>query len=167
MAGGAHVCLIPEIPYRIEPVVAALERRRQRGHCHSIVVVSEGARPAGGEQSFAGPRELGAMPRLFGAGHRLAAAIQPRIPLEIRVTVLGHVQRGGSPTQFDRVLGSRMGIAAVHAIERGQFGHVVVLRTPDILSVPIEEVLGAPAYVDPGSQIVQATRDLDIELGDS
>lgn len=167
IAGGAHVCLIPEIPYRVDPVVAAIERRRREGYCHSIVVVSEGARPAGGEQSYAGPRELGAMPRLFGAGHRLAAAIQPRIPLEIRVTVLGHVQRGGSPTQFDRVLGSRLGVAAVRAVERGQFGHIVVLRTPDIQAVPIEEVLGAPAYVDPDSQIVQAARDLDIELGDS
>lgn len=167
IAGGGHVCLIPEIPFRVEPVVAAIERRIQHGYPFSVVVIAEGARPLGGEQSYAGPRELGAMPRLFGAGHRLAAAIEPHIPLDIRVTVLGHVQRGGTPTQFDRVLGSRMGVTAVDCIIQGKFGHIVVLRTPDITSVSIEEALAAPAYVDPQGQLVQTARDLDIEMGDS
>lgn len=166
IAGGAHVCLLPEIPYRVQPVIAAIHRRLQHGYPFALVVVSEGARPAGGEQSYAGPRELGAMPRLFGAGHRLAAALEAHVPLDIRVTVLGHVQRGGSPVQFDRVLGSRLGVAAVDCIAEGKLGHIVVLRTPDIVAVPIDDVLGAPAHVDPHGQLVQTARDLGIELGD-
>ena len=166
IAGGAHVCLIPEIPYRVQPVIGAIQRRLRHGYPFTVAVVAEGARPAGGEQSYAGPREPGAMPRLFGIGHRLAAALETHVPLDIRVTVLGHVQRGGSPVQFDRVLGSRLGVAAVDCIAEGKFGHIVVLRTPDIEAVPIDEVLGAPAHVDPRGQFVQAARDLGIELGD-
>jgi len=165
MAGGAHVCLIPEIPYRIEPVVQAIRQRRQHGKPFSIIVVAEGAAPAKGSQSFEGPRELGAMPKLFGAAFKVAAAIEPNLELDVRVTVLGHIQRGGSPTQFDRILGTRFGAAAVDAVAEGKFGHMVALRTPEIVLVPISEALANERRVDPKGQLVGAARDVGICFG--
>jgi 6-phosphofructokinase 1 len=167
IAGGAHACLIPEIPYRIEPIVAHIRRRRDQGHPFSIVICSEGAKSATGEQSFAGPRELGAMPKLFGAAAKLAAALEPHLHLDVRVTVLGHLQRGGSPTQFDRLLGTRFGAAAVDAVEAGKFGHMVALRTPKIVLVPIREAIANERNVDPAGQLVQAARDVGICFGES
>ena len=132
IAGGAHICLIPEIPYRLEPVVERIQKRCSEGFLFSIAVVAEGAAPAGDAPSYAGPAELGSMPKLFGAGSRLAAALDPVLPLEVRVTVLGHIQRGGSPTQFDRILATRFGVAAVEAVADGAFGSMVALETPRI-----------------------------------
>ena len=166
MAGGAHVCLIPEIPYNPEAVARAIRRRRLGGHPFSIVVVSEGAKPIGGDQSYEGPRELGAMRKLKGAGDRLEAALRPMLELEIRCTVLGHLQRGGSPTQFDRLLGTRFGAAAVDAVAEGKFGHMVALRTPEIVVVPISEAVANERLVDPSGQLVQAARDVGISFGD-
>lgn len=165
IAGGAHVCVIPEIPYRIEPIVQAIQNRRKAGYPFSIAVVSEGAIPMDGEQSFEGERELGAMRKLFGAGSRLAAQLEPHLDLDVRVTVLGHLQRGGSPTQFDRILGTRFGVKAVELVEQGRFGEMVALRTPDIVSVPIAEAVGVERRVDPQGQVVQAARSVGIEFG--
>jgi 6-phosphofructokinase 1 len=166
MAGGAHVCVIPEIPYRAESIIEAVRQRRVDGHPFSLIVVSEGAKPVDGDQSFEGPRALGAMPKLFGAAARLAAAITPHLMLEVRVTVLGHLQRGGSPTAFDRILGTRFGTAAVDAIVAGQFGHMVALRTPDVVVVPLEEAIANERLVDPSGQLVQAARDVGMCLGE-
>jgi 6-phosphofructokinase 1 len=166
MAGGAHICLIPEIPYRLEPVIAAIRRRRDAGKPFSIVVVAEGAQPSGGEQSFAGPASLGAMPKLFGAAHKLATALEPNLQLDVRVTVLGHIQRGGTPTQFDRILGTRFGAAAIDAIAEGKFGHMVALHTPKIVTVPIPEAIANERRVEPGGQLVQAARDVGIDFGE-
>lgn len=166
IAGGAHVCLIPEIRYRVEPVAAAIQRRKAAGHPYSIVVIAEGAKPRDGEQSLLGPRALGEMPRLFGAAHKLATALERSVDLEIRVTVLGHLQRGGSPIQFDRVLGTRFGVAAVDCIRQGKFGHMVALRTPDIVTVPIAEAIGHKREVDPDGQMVRTARDIGICFGD-
>jgi 6-phosphofructokinase 1 len=166
LAGGAHICLIPEIPYRIEPILAKIRERCNDGLPYSIAIVSEGAAPAGGEPSYAGPRALGEMPKLLGAGARLAAELGPQLDLDTRVTVLGHVQRGGSPTQFDRILASRFGVAAVEAIERGEFGRMVSLRTPDIVTVPIAEAIAKSRRVEPGGPLVHTAKNLGIELGD-
>ena len=166
IAGGAHVCVIPEIPYRIDPIVEAIRSRRKSGAPFSIIVLAEGAKPHGGEASHAGPRELGAMPKLLGAGHRLAAALEPHLKSDVRVTVLGHLQRGGTPTQFDRILGTRFGAEAVACIERGQFGHMVALRTPDIVAVPITEAIANQRLVDPNGQLVQAAKDTGIVFGE-
>jgi 6-phosphofructokinase 1 len=166
LAGGAHVCLIPEIPYRIEPLMEFVRQRRASGHTFSIVVIAEGAKPAGGEQSFSGPRELGAMPKLFGAGNKLGAALEPHLKCEVRVTVLGHIQRGGSPSQFDRILGTRFGAAAIDAVTAEKFGSMVALKTPDIVLVPIAEALANERRVDPGGQFVQAARDVGICFGE-
>jgi len=166
MSGGAHVCLIPEIPYRTEVVAHAVKRRRLGGHPFSIIVCAEGAKPLGGDVSVEGPRELGAMPKIKGAGNRLAAALEPMLELDVRVTVLGHLQRGGSPTQFDRLLGTRFGIAAVDAVEAGQFGHMVALRTPEIVVVPISDAIANERLVDPKGQLVQTARDVGLCFGD-
>lgn len=166
LAGGAHVCLIPEIPYRIDPIVEHIRRRSASGKPFSIIVVAEGAKPEGGELTFAGARELGAMPKLFGVAYKLAAAIEPHLGLDVRVTVLGHIQRGGSPTQFDRILGTRFGAAAVDAVAEGKFGHMVALRTPEIVTVPIREAIANERRVDPRGQLVQAARDVGICFGE-
>jgi 6-phosphofructokinase 1 len=165
LAGGAHICLLPEIPYRIEPLLAKIRERCDAGHPYSIAIVAEGAAPAGGEPSYA-TRELGAMPKLIGAGARLAAELMPHVDLDLRVTVLGHVQRGGSPNQFDRILATRFGVAAVEAIERGEFGCMVSLRTPDVVTVPIAEAIAQPRRVDPAGSLVLAAKSVGIELGE-
>jgi 6-phosphofructokinase 1 len=165
IAGGAHVCVIPEIPYKVEPIVAKVKARKAAGHPFSILVVSEGAMAVDGEQSYEGERELGAMRKLFGAGARLAAQLEPHLELDVRVTVLGHLQRGGSPTQFDRILGTRFGVKAVELVEEGRFGEMVALRTPDIVGVSIKEALGVVRRVDPEGQVVQAAKAIGIEFG--
>lgn len=166
IAGGAHVCLLPEIPYRLEPVLKKIKDRRASGHPFSIIVVSEGAHPVDAEQSTEGPRELGAMVKLSGAAQRLAATLQPKVDLDVRVTVLGHLQRGGSPVQFDRILGTRFGVHAVEMIARGEFGHMAALKTPDIVSVPIAEAVSRQNNVDPQGQLVQAAKACGIVFGD-
>jgi ATP-dependent phosphofructokinase / diphosphate-dependent phosphofructokinase len=166
MAGGAHVCIIPEIPYHLDPIVTMIRRRRESGNPFSLVVIAEGARPATGEQSMEGPRKAGAMPKLFGAGYKLGSELQPHLQLDLRVTVLGHIQRGGSPTQFDRILGTRFGTAAIDAVAEGKFGQMVALRTPDIVTVPIAEACANERLVDPHGQLVQAARDVGVCFGD-
>lgn len=167
IAGGAHVCLIPEIPFRLDSIVSAIEARRKRGYPFSIVVIAEGARRVDGEAALLGPHELGEMPRFFGAGHRLGAELEPRCKLDVRVTVLGHIQRGGSPVQFDRILGTRFGTAAIDAIADGDFGTMVSLRTPDIVRVPLEQATQNQRLVDvERSDVVQAARDIGICFGD-
>jgi 6-phosphofructokinase 1 len=106
------------------------------------------------------------MPKLIGAGARLAAELSPHLDLDTRVTVLGHVQRGGSPNHFDRILATRFGVAAVEAIERGEFGHMVSLRTPDIVTVPIADAIAQPRRVDPAGSLAMAAKSVGIELGE-
>lgn len=166
IAGGAHVCLIPEIPFQIEPIVHAIRARRAQGRPFSIVVIAEGARPLGGDAALAGPRALGQMPKFFGAGHRLGAELEPHIDSEVRVTVLGHIQRGGSPSQFDRILGTRFGVEAVNAVADGDFGKMVALRTPEIVRVPLDEATRNQRLIDPDGAMVAAARDVGIHFGD-
>jgi ATP-dependent phosphofructokinase / diphosphate-dependent phosphofructokinase len=166
IAGGAHACLIHEIPYRLEPILKKIVDRRESGYPFSIVVVAEGARPAGGQQTTVGPKEAGAMVKLGGAAQRLEAELRPKLDLEVRSTVLGHLQRGGSPVQFDRILGTRFGIRAVELLEEGKFGHMVALRTPDIVGVKIEDAIRLPANVDPKGQMVRTARSVGIVFGD-
>jgi 6-phosphofructokinase 1 len=166
LAGGAHICLIPEVPYRIEPILAKIRERCNQGLPYSIAIVAEGASPQGGEPSYAGPRVLGEMPKLLGAGARLAVELGPHLDLDTRVTVLGHVQRGGSPNQFDRILATRFGVAAVEAIERGESGRMVSLRTPEIVTVPIAEAIAKPRRVEPGSPLLHAARSVGIEIAE-
>jgi ATP-dependent phosphofructokinase / diphosphate-dependent phosphofructokinase len=166
IAGGAHVCTIPEIPYRVEPIAAQIRKRRGEGHPFSVCVVAEGSRPVDGEEAYTGPREKGAMRRLLGAGARLAAALHDKVKLDVRVTVLGHLQRGGTPVQFDRILGTRFGVKAVELVEEGKFGYMAALRALDVVGVPLAEALVAQAFVDPQGQMVSAAKAVGICFGD-
>src|SRR5690606_36460433 len=112
------------------------------------------AKPAGGEASI-GERVLGGMPRLMGAAQRVAEALSQHVEADKRVTVLGHIQRGGSPSSFDRVLATRYGVAAAELVARGEFGKMVALRNGEIVAVDIAEAVAEPKLVDPESQIVK------------
>jgi len=144
IAGGATMVLIPEKPFDIEEVCAALRHRHEnRNRYASIVVVAEGATPATGDMVLSGG-ELDAFGhvRLGGIGDALAKEIESRTGYESRAVVLGHVQRGGTPTAFDRVLSTRFGIAAIDAVHDGDFGKMVALRAGEIVRVPLEEATG-------------------------
>lgn len=166
IAGGAHAILLPEIPYRLAPVAAKIKERQAEGHPYSIVVVAEGAKPDGGEVSSLGPAEAGAMKRLAGAAARVAVELRERVELDLRYTVLGHIQRGGSPSSFDRILGTRFGDAAVDLVAQGRFGHMVALRGTDIVSVPIRDAVGKNKTVHPDGPLVSTARAMGIVFGD-
>ncbi|HEV2122584.1 MAG TPA: ATP-dependent 6-phosphofructokinase [Chloroflexota bacterium] len=167
IAGGADVILIPEIPYDVDEVVRALVKRARGGSKFSIVVVSEGALPKGGEQVYQAA-ELGSRggnPRLGGICNHIAQQISDACGAETRATVLGHLQRGGSPSPFDRVLGTRFGAEAVHLIARGGLGRMVALRGTEIVDVPIEEAISRPKLVDPQGELVNTACSVGISFG--
>jgi 6-phosphofructokinase 1 len=137
MAGGANVILIPEQPFDIEQVCTWVEHRFQTRYA-PIVVVAEGARPKSGDEALAGDqRDAFGHVRYGGVGQMLASEIEQRTGKEARVAVLGHIQRGGTPTAFDRVLATRFGVQAIRAVADGAFGAMVALRGADIVRVPI------------------------------
>jgi ATP-dependent phosphofructokinase / diphosphate-dependent phosphofructokinase len=151
IAGGATMTLIPEQPFDVEAVCEAIRHRHEEGkRLASIVVVSEGAMPTEGTMELqSGERDAFGHVRLGGVGTRLAEQIEARTGYETRVTTLGHVQRGGTPTAFDRVLASRFGVAAIDAVHDGAFGTMVALRAGSIVRVPLEEAVGELKLVDP------------------
>jgi 6-phosphofructokinase 1 len=155
MAGGAAEILIPEVPFDLEEVCARLRTRHDHGQFSSIVVVSEGALPAAGTPAAAalqsdssGPADQFGHPRLGGIGAWLAAQIEQATGYEARVTTLGHVQRGGTPTARDRILSTRFGVAAVAAVHDGAFGSMVALSGGQIVRVPIANAVGVSKTVD-------------------
>src|SRR3954453_803548 len=143
IAGGADIILIPEIPYDPKKIVDSIRSRQREGSKFDIVVVAEGAPPLGGEEASLDRNTR----RLGGIAYQVAADISQHIDLEIRVTVLGHVQRGGSPISFDRILATRFGKAAADLIARGDVGKMVALRGDDICAVPIRDAVSNPKYV--------------------
>lgn len=166
IAGAADVILIPEIPYRIHAVEAKVEERAARGQAFSLVVVAEGAVPAGGEASYV-TRDAGdGHPRHGGAGERLARELKPHIEHEIRFTVLGHLQRGGSPVSFDRILATRLGRRAAELVAEGSFGRMVCLRDGRIADVPISEAVDRIRQVDPHGELVATARAVGTGFGD-
>src|SRR3954449_1068239 len=150
MAGGGDVILVPERPFDIDEVCAHLRRRHERGRTFSIVVVSEGAGPREGTMTTHGTGQTDAFghARLGGIAVELEPEIESRTGYETRMTILGHVQRGGSPTAFDRVLATRFGVAAAEAVTAGRSGVMVSLRGTEIVEVPIGEALGEPKVLD-------------------
>lgn len=150
IAGGATMTLIPEVPFDIDEVCEALKRRHERGRYASIIVVAEGASPKEGTLDLAEPGvdEYGHQ-RLGGISNVLATEIEKRTGYETRVTILGHVQRGGTPTAFDRVLSTRYGVAAIDAVHEQKFGHMVSLSCGRIVTVPLVEALTELDTVDP------------------
>jgi len=149
IAGGADVVLIPEKPFDIDEVCALIKRRQERGRNFSIIVVAEGAKPKGGVEIVYSESldEFGHI-KLGGIGYYLGKEVERCLPVETRVVVLGHLQRGGSPTAYDRLLATRFGIAAVDAVHDGKFGHMVAMKGNKIVSVPLKEVIGKRKTVD-------------------
>ena len=164
VAGTADVILIPEIPYDINEVADKCRaRRNQRGF--TIVVVAEGARPVGGEMSVV-EREVGRAERLGGIGEKVAAALEALTGQDTRTVVLGHLQRGGTPTTRDRLLALRFGAAAVRALADGQDGIMVALDPPEVNYVPLEVATARMKQVPLDSDILLTARDLGISFGD-
>lgn len=167
IAGGADVILIPEIPYDIEVVADKINTRNRRGAKFSIVVVAEGAKPVGGEAVYQAERQVGGERRLGGIGESLAVQLKGHCEAEVRVTVLGHLQRGGSPSAFDRLLATRFGAVAVHLVAQGKLGHMVALQDERIISVSIADAVAAQKFVPLDSDILLTAFGLDICLGNS
>ncbi len=149
IAGGASVVLIPERPFDIEEVCERILRRHHRGRYASIVVVAEGAVPKEGTIEMA-DREIDRFGhiQLGGIGHLVAREVGARTHFETRPVLLGHVQRGGTPTAYDRVLSTRFGIAAIEAVHRGAWGQMVAVRADQIVDTPLSEVVGRTRGVD-------------------
>jgi 6-phosphofructokinase 1 len=166
VAGAAHAILIPEIPYDLSRVCEAIMMRERRGRFFDVVVVAEGAFPKGGTESVMGESMPGQARRVGGIAERLAAEIQAKTGKECRSLVLGHLQRGGMPTGYDRLLATRFGGAAVQAVEDGKWGHMVALQSPNIVTVPIEEALRHPKKVDLNHDLIRTARRLGISFGD-
>jgi len=166
IAGGADVILIPEIPYDISKVAHTVMTRERLGKHFSIVVVAEGAFPAGGVPTYTEAKRAGREQRLGGICERVASAITELTGKETRVVVLGHLQRGGPPTTFDRVLGTRFGAGAARLIRKGAFGRMVALVPPDVKSIPIRAAIGRMKTVPVDNDIIESAREIGICFGD-
>jgi 6-phosphofructokinase 1 len=164
IAGGADVILIPEIPYDIEKVCAKIEARRASGRNFSLVVVAESVRAVDGEvQTYT---DAHGQSRYGGIGRVIAEAIARRTGAESRVTVLGHVQRGGSPVALDRVLAAAFGVHAVDLVAQGRFDRVVGWQNRRVIDVPLAEACASFKAVDPHDPLVRTARGLGISFGD-
>ena len=166
LAGTADVILIPEIPYDIEKVCHKIRQRDKAGRLFSIVVVAEGAAALGEEQSIIGASLPGQDKRVGGLAGRLAYQIQQRTGKESRALVLGHLQRGGMPTGYDRLLATRFGGAAVRAVADQKWGQMVALQSPHIVTIPIAEALAEVKRVDVLADVMQTARAVGISFGD-
>jgi len=163
IAGGAHIILVPEIPFKFENVCDAIRARELLGKHFSLIVVAEGVKlpltdPNGKPIPPAAPGSV---------ANTIAFTLREMLQKEIRVTVLGHVQRGGSPTPFDRILGTRFGVAATDLVAKQQFGRMVCLKAGKMESVSLDEALEKMKYIDPNSEIVHAARAVGATFGDS
>ena len=167
IAGGADVILLPEIPYSIDSVCDAIAQRRANGGRFSIVVVAEGAFPCDGETilKVSGSDSVSGVERLGGIGQYVAGQIGDCLDMEVRTVVLGHLQRGGSPSPFDRILGSRFGVKAVDLIAQQAFGQMVALRGRCVVATDIAEAVDALNLVDADGELVTAAEQLGISLG--
>jgi ATP-dependent phosphofructokinase / diphosphate-dependent phosphofructokinase len=166
VSGSADVILIPEVPFDITKVCHKIRERELAGRHFSIVVVAEGAAPRDGSVALVERRGMGTVDRLGGMASQVARAIADRTGKEVRTLVLGHLQRGGSPTTYDRLLALRFGAAAVRAIADGAFGCMVGLNGPTITRIPIADVIGHTRNVPLDSDTVMTARELGISLGD-
>jgi len=166
LAGGGDIILIPEIPYDIDAVCERIKERNSRGKTFSIVVVGEGAKSLGGDmvvkQRIAGSPDP---VRLGGISHQLAVQLEGLLNIECRVTILGHLIRGGSPTAYDRLLATRFGVEAMHQVALGKSGEMVVLRGTEVKTMPIKDVAGKIRKVTPDHPWVRAATSIGISLG--
>jgi ATP-dependent phosphofructokinase / diphosphate-dependent phosphofructokinase len=160
------VILIPELPYDIDRVCEKVEARYSNGRNFAIIVVAEGAAPAGGKESLVEDERPGAAKRFGGIAEQLGRVIGERTGREVRSMVLGHLQRGGTPTAYDRLIALRFGAAAVRCVEQRQFGTMVALDPPEIRAVPLEDAIRQIKTVPIHSDTVMTARDFGISFGD-
>ncbi|MBI3358431.1 MAG: ATP-dependent 6-phosphofructokinase [Nitrospirae bacterium] len=165
ISGGANVILIPEIPFQIEAVCKKIMNRYEHGAGFSIVVVAEGARPVGGEMSVIKRTEDGSVLRLGGIGNKVGEEIAARTNVDVRVTVLGHIQRGGSPVPFDRSLATRFGVAACDLAAKQQFGQMVCLKGGEIQSVSLQDATRGLKFVSTEGNEVKSAEALGVSFG--
>jgi len=167
IAGGADAILIPEIPYDIEKVAQKIQERRNAGKDFSIVVVAEGAKSKTGEMVVSKVIENSPDPiRLGGIGNKVANDLEQLVGLEARATILGHLQRGGTPSAYDRILSTRYGTEAVELLMAGKFGTMVTLKGMSMSYESLENVIGKTKNVDPNGEIVKAAKNIGICFGD-
>jgi phosphofructokinase-like protein len=166
VAGGADVILIPEIPFDLEKVAERIKERERFGARFSIVVVAEGAKPVGGKVTIAKEGTAAIAERLGGICASVAARLEELTGKETRYVVLGHLQRGGAPTSFDRLLATRFGARAMELLMEGTFGHMVAFHPPNIVAVPLEKIVGRTRNVPTDFDVVRTARAMGISLGD-
>ena len=166
LAGGADVVLIPEIPFDLEKVADRIRERDRWGARFSIVVVAEGAFPAGGSRTVLEAASEGRLERLGGICSRVATDLEVLTGKDARFVILGHLQRGGSPSSYDRMLATRFGSYAVELLVEGQSGVMTALHSPDIVAVPLESIVGKTRTVPPNSDVLRAARSMGIGFGD-
>lgn len=167
IAGGADIVLIPEIPYDINSICDALERRRKMGKGFSILAVAEGAiSKEDAALSKKEYKEKKKNPQYPSVSYEIGAQIQERTGQEVRVTIPGHMQRGGSPCPYDRVLSTRLGAAAADLILKKEYGYMVGVRNHEMVKVPLEEVAGRLKTVEPDSSIIREAKLMGISFGD-
>jgi ATP-dependent phosphofructokinase / diphosphate-dependent phosphofructokinase len=167
MAGGADAILIPEIPFKMEHLAAYVKHRAAIGEQSTLVVVAEGAHWESGELTTKGSKIEGkGQDRLGGVGERVALAIEELTGKETRECTLGHLQRGGSPTALDRILGLRFGVQAVHLAKEGKFGRMVSYQSYHVGDVPIQDAVTKLRVVTKDSEIIAAARAIGICFGD-
>ena len=167
VAGGADAILIPEIPFDLAIVAACLREREQLGARFSIAVVAEGAFPKGGSLSFIEGQHGEYAERLGGIGAQVCEGLKRETGKETRSVVLGHLQRGGTPTSFDRVLATRFGGKAVELVKRGEFGSMVAFAPPDIVARRLEDVIGRTKKVPLDYDLLRTAKALGVTFGDS
>lgn len=165
IAGGADVILIPEIPFSIESVAQKIHEREICNRQFSIIVVAEGAKELGGMEVYQDPGDRQHAPRLGGIGTRVAADLERLTGKETRCVVLGHLQRGGTPNAFDRMLATNYGSCAVRALMKGEHGKMVALHAADIITVPLSKAIANIKTVPLDSQLVRTARDVGISFG--
>ena len=166
IAGGADIILIPEIPYDLDEILAAVEKRAKAGKQFTIVAVAEGAiSKEDAKLSKKEYKEKAKQRKISSVAYELAEQIQERTQQEVRVTIPGHMQRGGTPCPYDRVISTRFGAAAAELILKKEFGYMVAIKNDEIVKVPLEEVAGKLKTVDPNSKIIKEAKRLGISFG--
>jgi 6-phosphofructokinase 1 len=168
IAGGAEVCLIPEIPYNIDKIKQRLHERIDKGRGFAIIVVAEGAKPQEGTMTYRTSNEVGYENiRLGGAGHKLLQELKEMdLGVDIRETILGHLQRGGIPCAYDRILATQFGVKAFELVLQKKFGHMVAYNFPKVVAVPIKEAIEKYNFIKLDSEIINTARGMNINLGD-
>ena len=167
IAGGADIILLPEIPYDVDVIVKAVNKRAEAGKRFTIIAVAEGAiSKQDAKLSKKELKEKKAKKKYPSIAYELAEEIQQKTDKEVRITVPGHMQRGGSPVPYDRVLATRLGAAAAELIMNKEYGYMVAIKNGETTKVPLEEVAGKLKYVDPDSKIIKEAKLLGISFGD-